>query len=838
MNISVLRRINWKHGYVQIFGIGLITSLLLFLPFLIMDGGYFFYYGDFNVQQIPFYLHAHDAVRSGWTGWDWLTDLGASFVGSYSFYLLGSPFFWLTIPFPSEAVPYLMAPLLMLKFALTSVTGYAYIRRFTRREETAMFCGLMYAFSGFNLYNIFFNHFNEAVLFFPLLLIAMEELMLNHCRGGFALAAAACALVNYYFFFGEVLFCIVYFLLRARDYRLTLKKFGLLALEAVLGVLLAGVLLLPSFWAVIDNPRTESYLTGFDTLFYKDVQRYGLILSSFFFPPDIPARPNFFPDSNSKWSSVSMWLPMMSMTGVFAFFHGERRHWMKTLMMLSFGICFIPALNAAFSLFNYSYYARWFYMPLLIMAAATAIALEKHRPCFKNGFLWCGGFILAFALVGVLPKKEGGELLWFSLPEYPDRFWVYVLIAAVGLICTGLLLLIAKNPVYFRRFGISTLCALILVTGIFMIYTGKLASGFEMEDNGKHTYYNQLAAEALHGRERLQLDSEGEFFRIDTYDELDNLGMFWQLPTINAFHSVVPSSIMEYYKLVGGERAVASRPEPKLLGVRGLTSVRYAFVRENKDDVDMPGFVYLDTQNGYKIFENEHFVPMGFTYEYLVTEDQINQVGQGYKDRFLLKGLLLRDEDYQRCSHILPTLPNDQVGGRAIYSGEADPETLRDEEYFEDCDLLAANQVDGFAVDRRGFSASVDLERENLVFFSVPYDQGWVALVNGIETEIFQANGGFMAVRVPGGYSRIRFEYETPGLKLGAILSLAGLVLLILYLLWVRRMRKAHPELAFQPWAHRYQPAYMPPVSAKDRYTSGLLRRSSQSEEESGSSQE
>ena len=95
-----------------------------------------------------------------------------------------------------------------------------------------------------------------------------------------------------------------------------------------------------------------------------------------------------------------------------------------------------------------------------------------------------------------------------------------------------------------------------------------------------------------------------------------------------------------------------------------------------------------------------------------------------------------------------------------------------------------------------------------------------------------------MAVRVPGGYSRIRFEYETPGLKLGAILSLAGLVLLILYLLWVRRMRKAHPELAFQPWAHRYQPAYMPPVSAKDRYTSGLLRRSSQSEEESGSSQE
>ena len=828
MDASFLRRIDWKHNYVKIFLIGLLTSFVIFLPFLIMDGGYFFYYGDFNVQQIPFYLHAHEAVRTGWTGWDWNTDLGASFIGSYSFYLLGSPFFWLTIPFPSGAVPYLMAPLLMLKFAFTSVTGYAYIRRFTLREDSAMLCGLMYAFSGFNLYNIFFNHFNEAVLFFPLLLIGIEELMLNHCRGGFALAVAVCALVNYYFFFGEVLFCILYFLLRMKAYRLTWKKFGLLALEAVLGVLLAGVLLVPSFWAVIGNPRTGEVLTGFDTIFYGNVQRYGLILSSFFFPPDIPARPNFFPDSNSKWSSVSMWLPMVSMSGVFAFFHAKRRHWMKTLLLICFGICFIPILNAAFSLFNYSYYARWFFMPLLIMATVTAISFEKYRPYFRQGIRWCGGFIIAIALIGIIPKKEDGKLVWFSLPQYPDRFWAYVLIAAAGLICTALLVVMFRRPVYFRRCGIATLCILSTVTGIFMIYTGKLASGFEVEDNGKRLYYNQLADEALHGREQLHLDSEGEFFRIDSYDELDNLGMFWGLPSINAFHSVVPPSIMEYYTLIGGERAVASRPEPKYLGVRGLTSVKYAFVRDSKPAAEipeLPGFTYWDTQNHYKIYKNEHFVPMGFTYQYLVTEDQINQVGQGYKDRFLLKGLLLRDEDYQRVQHILPTLPNEEVGGRAIEPGKADPETLRDEEYFEDCDALATNQVDQFSIDRKGFSATVDLEEENLVFFSVPYDRGWLALVNGIETEIFQANGGFMAVRVPGGFSEIRFEYETPGLKLGAILSIAGVVLLAVYLLGIRRMRRLHPELRFRPWAHRYRAENVPAPSAKEEYVSSLLRR-------------
>ena len=79
---------------------GLALAFVIFVPFMIVDGGRFLFYGDFNVQQVPFYRIAHDAIRSGNIGWNHLTDLGVNFIGSYSFYLLGSPFFWLTIPFP------------------------------------------------------------------------------------------------------------------------------------------------------------------------------------------------------------------------------------------------------------------------------------------------------------------------------------------------------------------------------------------------------------------------------------------------------------------------------------------------------------------------------------------------------------------------------------------------------------------------------------------------------------------------------------------------------------------------------------------------------------------
>jgi hypothetical protein len=63
----------------------------------VIGHGYFLYYGDFNVQQVPFYQMVHDAIRSGEWQWSYTTDLGSSLVGSYTFYLLGSPFFWLSM---------------------------------------------------------------------------------------------------------------------------------------------------------------------------------------------------------------------------------------------------------------------------------------------------------------------------------------------------------------------------------------------------------------------------------------------------------------------------------------------------------------------------------------------------------------------------------------------------------------------------------------------------------------------------------------------------------------------------------------------------------------------
>jgi uncharacterized membrane protein len=57
------------------------------------------------------------------------------------------------------------------------------------------------------------------------------------------------------------------------------------------------------------------------------------------------------------------------------------------MIIMSMIIAVVPVFNSAFVLFNGSYYARWFYMPVLMLCVATASALEdRHDPMIREGW--------------------------------------------------------------------------------------------------------------------------------------------------------------------------------------------------------------------------------------------------------------------------------------------------------------------------------------------------------------------------------------------------------------------------------------------------------------------
>lgn len=762
-----------KHWWA--FFIAIFASALMFLPFVIYDKGYFFFFGDFNVQQIPFYQLAHESVKSGNIFWNWNTDLGVNFIGSYSFYLLFSPFFWLTLPFPTSWVPYFMAPLLVLKFGTMALTAYAYISRFLKNKNAALIGALLYAFSGFSVYNIFFNHFHDAMAFFPLLLLTLERLVYENKRGQFPLSVALCLMVNYFFFVGEVVFLFIYFFIRLisdNTFRISLKKFLQLALESLLGVGLVAVVALPSYLAIADNGRLDSLLTGFNMFIYSNEQRYFDIIKNLFYPPDLPSRPNFFPDSNAKWSSMAAWFPLISMTGVIAFVSAKPKTWIKRVIIFSGVMAFIPVLNSAFVAFNASYYCRWFFMPILIMALATAHALEDPEIDLMKGVRWTAVFTLPFVLLGVIPVWNGSEYLFEGVVKYQDRFWAYVAITLTSLLLMFLLTKFFRDKENFLRLTTILVTLMFLTYSILFVALGKTHSY-----NDHWIIRTGLEAE-------MELDNE-EFFRADVYDGMDNQAMFWGLPNIQAFHSIVPASVLEFYPSVGVQRGVASRPETQYYGIRALTSVRYYFIDEQKTEYDvLPGFSYHSTQNEFLVYENDYFIPMGFTYDYAISRTQYDELPESLRHLILLKAMVLDDVDYQI-----------QIKNGAISEYPYDIlDDVNETQYYKDCTQRQQTTCEEFNYDNTGFNAKITLDNKEIVFFSVPYEEGWSATVNGEEARVIKSNVGFMAVECEAGENEIRFNYMTPGLVTGAVISGAVLILFLGYIFIPRLFKKSEEE--------------------------------------------
>lgn len=790
-----------KEKYLSTFLIALFVSAAFFVPYMIMSEGYFTFYGDFNVQQIPFYQECHKAVKSGNIFWSWTTDLGSNFIGSYSFYLLGSPFFWLTIPFPNSFVPYLMGPLLILKFGCAALTSYFYIRRFTRTPEAARLGGLLYAFSGFSVYNIFFNHFHEPMIFFPLLLLALEMLITENKRFVFALAVCICAVCNYFFFFGMVVFTVIYFFVRLFSGAVNIKfsRFAALAFEAVLGLLLSASLLLPSIMAITGNGRISEILIGWNAIMYGKESIYANALQCFFFPPDIPARPIFFPKADVAWSSLGGWLPLFSMVGVFTFFAKRKNHWLKRVIGICIFMAMVPFLNSSFYAFNSSYYARWYYMPILMMALATVTLTEDREVDWSFGYKWVLGITVAVtAVIGFFPQKnDAGELIWGLYSQganwdekltYAVRFFVSCAIAIISLIALGFLLKTLKE----KRQTFNK-CALVCVCIISIVYGNVfVACGRSHSYDVKSVMIDQL----IEGEVDLGDTSQ---FRVDVYDGVDNTSMYLGLSGINAFHSVVPSSIMEFYEYIGVSRDVASRPDTDVYAIRPLLSVKYllnsksvdSFVDEDSRETEMAGYSYVKTENDYYIYENDNYIPYGFSYDYYMNYEFCNGYEENLRANLMLKAMLLTEEQIQKYGHLFEDIST--LGTMTYYSNEEDKTLLLSEDAIShDSEKLAATSAQYFSIDNRGFTARVEREKETLVFFSVPYDEGWTATVNGKTAEIEKVNVGFMAVKVDAGTSDIRFNYTTPGLKNGLLVSTVGAAILLLYIIVYTVYSKKH----------------------------------------------
>lgn len=812
------------------FLLGVLGAFFIFLPFAIVDKGFFLYAGDYNVQQIPFYMYVNQFIKNGGGTWSWATDLGSSVVNSFTFYNIGSPFLWISLIFPSRWMPYMMVPMFLLKFGCISAAACLYLNRYAKTRNMAVICSVLYAFCGFNVYNIFFNHMLDPVVIFPLMLWAMDGFVLDGKRGWFAISVGLSLLNSYFFFAGNVIFLILYFLVKVilREYRLKGKQFALLVLEAVLGVGIGMVLALPSFFNLIGNPRTENFAQGFGLVMYGRVQQYFAIFASMFFPPDVPYMPNLFTDGVVKWTSMSAYLPVVSMAGVIAYCKGRKKSSVKVLMIIGLVCAMVPILNSMFYAFNASYYARWYYMPILMMVHATLRSLEDEEIDLLFGAKVTLGITAAFAIFGFLPiEKEDGWHL--GLAEYQSKFWLTMLTAVLGIGIFYALVKLYRGKVKFAPLLLAAIMSFSAFYSVIHLALGKFPQ-WERDKDFRQDMY-------VAGGE-IELPDD-QFYRIDAFGAYDNLGLWLDESCLQTFNSTVTPSIMEFYPLVGVKRDVSSKPEAANYPLRGLLSVRYTLVPLRKiqvpvafinatpeqlgvtqstysipyDQINVPydpvnlqlgwaedvgtgnpgaqGWHFLEIQSDYAVFVNENFVPLGFTYDEYIAMSDLQLVNESDRSGLLMRGIGLTKAQETKYGYLFDgqvgeRVETDSDGSMAWYQYQG----ISYDQYMMDCAARRADASYHSEADSSGFTVKIEMDKENLVFFGVPYDEGFTATVNGQEAEVLKVSGGMMAVYAPAGDNTIVLKYKTPGMAVGGAISIVSIAILVVYMVLSRKMAR------------------------------------------------
>ncbi len=747
--------------------------------------GIFFYYGDFNSQTIPFLVKMTEDLSSfSIPRYDFSSGRGIDYIEAYAFYNLFSPFTLFASLLPDSAMLYAISVLTAFKLGCCAMFGYMYISLFCKNDGYAVTGAILYTYSGYTVVTFLF-HFLDALVFFPLLMYALELAVKEKKRGLFGIAVAVCALTNYYVFVMEVIFVIIYFVVRLTDssFRINIKDFFMLAAESLIGVMCAGIVLVPAAYSVLNSPRLgNSYsLSNIMQMFvYDSVWRYPRILQSIFLPPDIQGYTNFFPDYKgdypygSKWSSQALYLPVFGMSGVIAFILGEKKSWQAKLTAVCIVIMFIPVLNSIFSIGSTLYYARWMFAPTLVFAMMTACALERETKHFKTGLIIHAGVLLAFILFRIFVPIEK-LTLWESNATYNMvQSIVQLSVTALGLAAAALMLFKMKRDGSCSQKLLVIVCAMVFAyaEGTFI---------FGMADNGDDDYISH----SYTVKPQLEKTAEGKRMAADVF--YSNRHILWDTDNIYFFNSAQPAAAGELYgafETMSGSVS-ASYELTTLCSVKELIMYNDKGIYADTDKMDKPlqGFddryIFKGIQNYYAIYENPDYIPMGFCYNYCISEEDFLKLDKDTKERLVLKAMVV--EDTAAVSDYLDVIPQEE-----IY-------LLSNGEFSEECSKRRVASADSYSHNNDDTAtAHITVSQPELVFFSITHSDNFTAYVDGEETEILKANAGFMAVPVNEGTHKIELVYHSKQRDIGIILTVIGAAGLLIYIAAVTVYGKKH----------------------------------------------
>ena len=110
--------------------------------------------------------------------------------------------------------------------------------------------------------------------------------------------------------------------------------------------------------------------------------------------------------------------------------------------------------------------------------------------------------------------------------------------------------------------------------------------------------------------------------------------------------------------------------------------------------------------------------------------------------------------------------------------------------YEEKVNALRKNSLENVKIKTNKITGDISLDKEKLLCLNIPYSDGWKLKVDGKETRLKKVNYMNSGVILKAGKHKIELTYCTPGVKIGLLLTIVGILVLLIIIIVYKVSRK------------------------------------------------
>jgi len=758
----------------------LVACGMVFSDFLLLRKVYLFkdIASDSLNIYYPWLVHTADYVREhGIPSWTFSQGLGqnilSSRAGDYlsllTGILAGKPF-----------LAYTLAWLEVFKILLCGIFFFRYLKEQRILEFPSALCAFLYAFSGYVILGSAWSVFSSEALYAAILLFGFERWLTRGKWLWFLAGITGICLLQPFLLFLYAIFLALYIPVRYQEERqgnwhsfpgFITKTAGI----SVLGIALSAFQLLPDLLQYMESPRVggEAGLTSLllsTPLFARaDV---SVLRSAVFraFSSDMLGTGDHFTGWKNYLEAPLFYcgiICLVSSTQIICSFKDAKQ---KIAYSIFAAIWILPII---FPYFRYAFWAfsgDYFRTYSLLTAIILLIFTSKTLHNILSGGRLNRVILLLTAVFLIYLLLTNSEHLNESLQ-----------IRAIGLVSayTALLLMLSGR-----------LCNQRVVQGILAVFCFVEAVNFSyrtvndrdvLTDAELHSKsgYNDYIVDAV----TFLKENDRDFFRIKKnfssspaiHPGLNDAKVqgYFGTSSYTSFNQINFIRFLSELSVIDGtieeETRWAFLPATRDV-LFSLVSGKYFLSRQHASYFRGKGFDEIKTFGDIHVYINRHALPFGFTYDRIIDHQSFSKLETWQKDIYLTGACVVENGEKELTS--FPSMPLENI---SVVEASNRLSLFFAERQRDKFNLASFSEND--------LSGEISVAHPRILFFSIPFDKGWHATLNGADVKLHRVNIGFTGMTIPAGTSRVHLHFTPRLLIPGVIISLAT-ALSILFLHW------------------------------------------------------